>query len=445
MEYYIGLDIGTSAVKGALMSENCEVITTSTEAFSYTTEDTMIYLDPEQFVSKMIKIISTLAKAANGGHIASISSCCASGDPILLDENDNPLTPIISWQSTCSWEELNEFWTKKEQEDMYRIVGWDFEETMPNAHFTWLVNHNPEVIKKAKTVTMSCEYFNFLVTGKWGISNSMATPSFLVNQEKAEYEPSYIKKFGMEGKFFPPIMKKGDVLGTVKHEMAEKLCVSTDTKIVLGTFDHPSGALGAGVLSEGDMVISCGTSWVELLPVKDREFALSTGGLVDIFLIDGEEKYCVMMSIDSVGDRINERLKKFFPNNSYAENDEIIRNSKLGCNGLKFDYTSEDYNRAVGFADCDIARAIYEGAAFQLKANLDKLRSFGLKPNRITMAGGITNSKVIMKVISEALGQELQTVNGQQAGAVGSCLLAAIGAGKFKDEKEAFSKFKENN
>lgn len=446
MNYFIGCDIGTSAVKGALVTEDGKVITTASGKFSYTTEGPEKYMDPGQFVDVMCSTIKELAgKIGKGEKILAICSCCASGDPILLDKDNNPVTPIISWQSSCGWDDLNKFWTKKEQEDTYRIVGWGFDDNMPNASLTWHKLYKPEVFKKCATVTMSCEYFNFKLTGKWGLSHSMATPSFLVNQEQGDYEKSYLKKYGIEDKFFPPIFEKGTVLGNVLPEMATKLGLSADTKVVLGTFDHPSGAMGAGVLEEGQMLISCGTSWVEFLPVKDREFALSTGGLVDRFLISGDAKYCVMKSVESVADKINELKRHYFPHLSFDEMDALISQSKLGCNGLRFDYTEKDLTAGNGYEKCDIARAIYESAAIKLMENLEELRKCGLKPDKITMVGGITNSKVIMDVISEVIGQKLTTVNGQSAGAVGSALLAGVGVKKFKDEKDAFAAFTANN
>lgn len=446
MNYFIGCDIGTSAVKGALLTEDGKLVTTAAGKFHYTQDESLKLLDPTEFCEVMSDTIKTLAgKIGENDRIEAICSCCASGDPILLDQANNPVTPIISWQSSCTQEEMDALFTKEEQNEMYGIVGWPCDLAMPSGAFTWIKLHRPELFEKCSTVAMSCEYFNWKITGKWGLSHSMATPSFIVNQEKAEYEPKYLEKYGITGKFFPPIYDKGTILGTVTPDAAEKLGVDADTVVILGTFDHPSGAMGAGVLEEGQMLISCGTSWVEFLPVKDRKFALSTGGLVDRFLLKGDAKYCVMESVESVADKINSLKAHYFPTLSFDEMDALIAKSKLGCNGLSFDYTDKDYEAGKGFAECDIARAIYEGAAKKLLENLAYLRSCGLKPDKITMVGGITNSKVIMEVISEVIGQKLTTVNGQSAGAVGSALLAGMGVGKFKDEKDAFNAFLERN
>ena len=439
MDCFIGLDMGTSAVKGVVMTKEGRILGTASGKFTYFTENLGKFIDPAEFCGVVKKTIKELAlKAGCGNKIAAICSCCASGDPVFLDGNYNPITPIISWQSACTKEELERVYTPEEQKEMYKIVGWGCDTNMPCAHFAWIKENKPEILEKAAVVTMSCEYLNWQLTGEWGIADSMATPSYLVDQEKADYSDMMLDKFGLRGKFLPPVRRKGTVLGKVKPEIASELSLSEDTVVVLGTFDHPSGAMGAGVLEEGEMLLSCGTSWVEFFPVSSREFALTTGGLVDKFLPDGAP-YCVMKSLDSVADKINALKEHYFPGVGFAEMDRLIMQSELGCGGLTFNYDDSDFTKGEGFPQCHIARAIYESAAMRLKNNIAYLRGFGLKPDRITMVGGITNSAVIMGVISEVLGQELRTAKGQETGAAGSALLAGIGVGAFRNEKEAFA------
>ena len=120
--------------------------------------------------------------------------------------------------------------------------------------------------------------------------------------------------------------------------------------------------------------------------------------------------------------------------------DGLAGEAPLGCGGLRFDFTDEDYKRAEGFDKSYIARAIIEAAAYQLKENLINLNKRGLRADSITAIGGITNSPICTRILSEVLGRDIKVVNGQSAGAVGSCLLAGMGVGVYKDEFDAFSR-----
>lgn len=445
MKYLIGLDIGTSAVKGALMTEYGKTVTTAKAGFTYIIDGDARFLKPDEFCETCFSVIKELAdiagKSEKNAEIAAICSCCAAGNPLFLGDDMQPLTDIIGWQTKVSWDILDRVYTKAEQDAFYENVGWGFFDGMPAANLAEISVKHPEILKKTRFLAFSSEYMNYLITGKWGITHSMGTPTYLIDQEEGVYNKQMLSKFGLREDMLPPIYEKGTVLGNVLPETAEKLGVSADTKIVLGTFDHPSGALGAGVLKEGEMLLSCGTSWVEFFPVSDRKTAISTGGLVDRFLLKGAP-YCVMKSLESISDLINERRERLLGIISHREFDELIEASEPDSGGLVFDYTDDDYERAKVYGKPEIAREIIAGAARLLRDNLTESERFGLRADNITAVGGITNSPVCVKLISDILGKPVKVVNGQSAGAVGSCLLAGIGIGLFESESDAVSKMR---
>ncbi len=446
MRYLIGLDIGTSSVKGALMTEAGKVVNTAAGTFTYIIDGDARLLDPQHFCDVCFDVIKTLSgeiPADENGEIAAICSCCAAGNPLFLGQDMKPITPIIGWQTKIPWDVIDSVYTKAEQDAFYRKVGWGFFDGMPAADLAWISVKKPEILEQTIFLTFSSEYMNYLITGKWGISHSMGTPTYLIDQEKGVYDKFMLDKFGLTEEMLPPIYDKGTVLGTVLPEMAGKLGVSAETKIVLGTFDHPSGALGAGVIKEGDMLLACGTSWVEFFPVSSREFGLSTGALVDRFLLDGAPD-CVMQSLESINDLIKDRRKTLLGNISHRRFDELIEASLPDSGGLEFDYTDDDYERARSYGKPEIARAIMAGAAKLLRDNLIKSEKLGLRADNITAVGGTTNSATCVKLISEILGKPVSVVNGQSAGAVGSCLLAGIGTGIFGSEAEAVEIMKAN-
>lgn len=439
MDCLIGLDIGTTAIKGVVITVNGDVLNTVTGGYNYFVKDNQKLLDPAEFLNVCFSVIKKLTNVIGKEDcVLAICSCCASGNLILLGEENKPITPIIGWQTVVREEDKNNFFTKEEQEAFYEVVGWPLGIRFPALYLAAMKQHKPELIDSAKMVCMSAEYFNFALTGKWGISHSMGTPFFLMNQENGTYNFSLLQKLGISEEKLPPIYNKGTVLGNVKSEIAEKIGLSSDTKVVLGSFDHPSGAMGSGVFEEGEMLLSCGTSWVEFFPVSSREFAISTKGLVDRFMLDGSP-YCVMKSITSISEKIDALRLHYLGEISHKEYDNLVKGSSLGCNGLKFNFTDEDYNIGENYSKSDIARAIIECAAIILKENLESLEKCGLTAKKITMIGGISNSDDCVNIISEVLGRPIRVANGQVAGAIGAAMLGGIGVSVYKNEKDAFS------
>lgn len=434
----IGLDIGTSAVKGVLLVANGKILATACGKFNYYGEESARLLEPMEFIQVCFGVIKELAdKCPSDCNISGICSCCASGNLIFLDKDFKPFTHIIGWQSNVDNDEFSSYYTEIECEEIYKAVGWPVINGFPIAYFPWIAKNKKNIISDAKMICMSAEYLNYSLTGNWGISYSMATPFYLLDQEKGDYCNKLLNKFGIIREQLPPIYQKGKVIGKIKPEVASYLGLSNDVKVVLGSFDHPSGATGAGVFTSNDILVSCGTSWVLFFPINSRMRAIETGLLVDRFMIN-KTPYCVMKSIPSLSPKI-EKLRNFYLGDiSHRELDELIVKSEYGCNGLKFNFDEDDFKIAGKYSKHDIARAIYESAARLLKHNLSECEALGLSGNRVALVGGITNSNVCVKVVSEILEKETVVINGASAGAVGAAMLAAIGVGIYSDEVEAF-------
>lgn len=437
--------MGTSAVKGALVSEAGETLATEQGEYRYEDRPNARLLAPEEFFSVCSGVINRLAaKLPEGGKIAAVCPCCASGNLILLDKNDEPITPIIGWQSVVSDEDFNRYFSEADCDELYKIIGWRPFPGFPLAYLAWINENKPELLARSGRVAMSAEYFNYRLTGKWGISQSMGTPFYLMDQAKGEYYKPLLSKIGVAEEKLPPIFDKGTVLGGVTEEAAAFVKLPVGTPIVLGSFDHPSCATGAGVFDTGEMLLSCGTSWVEFFPMQTRDAAIATDCLVDRYMLDGSP-YCVMLSIESVSVKITRLRRALLGDISHREFDELSIKAPSGSNGLVFKFDDGDLERAKGHDKYDIARAITESAAIMLRENLEYAEKNGLFANRITMVGGMTNSAVCVKIIAETLGRDIRVVNGVSAGAIGAAMLAGIGAGVFKNERDAFRKmnFKE--
>lgn len=440
MNCFIGLDIGTSAVKGVALSQDGKVLAEASGAFRYKKDDNSSLLEPSHFVQVCCDVIKKLSAGVGSDYqIAAICPCGASGNLVFLDAEMKPITDIIGWQSSIEEEELSAYYTEEDKNRVYQTVGWPAINSFPVAYFPWIRQNRPDILERSSRICMSVEYLNFKLTGKWGIAPSMGTPFYLMDQEKGVYAPTTLAKFGISEEKLPPIYDKGTVLGTVTSTTAESLGLSEDTVIVLGSFDHPSCATGAGVYECDEVLLSCGTSWVEFFPVESRERAIATGFLVDRYMLDGAP-YCVMSSIASLSVKIDALKDRYLKGASYAEVDALASSSEKGCGGLEFDFTDADFTKAEGCERRHIARAIYESAARLLSKNFAEAEEKGLCTSKVTMVGGITNSRVCMQIIADTIQKDIKVVNGVLSGAAGAAMLAGIGAKVFRNEKDAFSK-----
>ncbi|MBQ5777666.1 MAG: hypothetical protein IIV97_02475 [Oscillospiraceae bacterium] len=448
MKYLIGLDIGTSSVKGVLMTSCGEVKAKAHEIFEYDIrENNVVEIPAERFLSSCLSAIKKLSDAAEGGEICALSAASASGNLVLMGSDGKPSTPIINWQDKRVDGEAKEILGDYDAAKLYEKIGWPFGgRAFPLAQLCYIKKHNPKLLCDASMVTMSTEYLFHALTGKWGISGSAGTPFYLIDQTTGKYIPELCDALEITEEKLPPIMKCGEVLGTTTKEIEAAAGIPAGIPVVLGTFDHPSAARGVGVLREGQMLLSCGTSWVAFFPVDDRDKIVKAKTLIDPFLSDDGGAWATMASVASVSARIKTYVNRYIDDSDRAFDilGDLAKVCGAGAGGLQINPTEEpDDERILKYPKENIARAIMEGTVRLLKAKLDTLSANGISANEAIMVGGPSENPVWTGIIEQICGISVRVLHGASAGAVGAAILAGKGVSLYKDEYEAHSRFQE--
>lgn len=448
MRYLIGLDIGTSSVKGVLMTTEGFVKAKAHEKFLYDRQDNGILEIPaDRYLTACYDAINTLVKSLDNCEILGICASSASGNVVVLDKDYNPLTKVINWQDKRVGEEAEELLKNTDFKELYKKVGWAFDgKSFPLAQLCYMKKRQPQLLNDCRFVCMSTEYLYYKLTGNWGISSSAGTPFYLIDQMKGEYIPEILDVLGLDETKLPPIMNCGKVLGHTTEKICKETGIPAGIPVVLGSFDHPSAARGVGVLEEGQMLLSCGTSWVGFLPVKSREKLIEAGTLIDPFL-SPDGPWATMTSLASLSERIKIYVDKYIDNSDNAFNlfAKLAAESKSGAGGLKINPLDEpDDVKILKYHKSHIARAIMEGTVHLLKARLEELAQMGISANSAVMVGGPSENPMWIKIIEEICGIPVKVIHGAVAGAVGAAVIAGMGTGVYMDERHASNVLKSN-
>ncbi|NLB40953.1 MAG: hypothetical protein GX815_01580, partial [Clostridiales bacterium] len=317
-----------------------------------------------------------------------------------------------------------------------------FNRMFPLSHLSWLKCHKPALLEKAHFICMTTDYVNYRLTGNWGIDPSTATTFYLQDQVNGKWYLPYLNLLGIPTSKLPPILPSSTVLGTITEEAAKKTGLLQGTPVVLGAFDHPCAARGSGVFHEGQMLISCGTSWVGFYPVKNRQIAIQQNMLIDPFLNPNGE-WGAMFSLAAIGESVDKLVRRYISDEAdrYIEFDRLSAMARSGANGLFINPLSvQPIPNIDKFAKEDIARAIMEGTVYLLKVKADNLCEVGINATSAVMVGGPSETYPWPQILSDIMGMQLSVINGSCAGAVGAAVLAGIGVGIFENEKDAFNK-----
>ena len=283
----IGLDLGTSRFKGVLVDSKTKQILASAERtvrYLPTEQPGRMEIDPKEHRQCFISLLRELTAQSKGCPVQAIACASAAGNTLLLDPKTGmPLTPVISWLDARAQKETLPALAGLDPEKLRELTGWPVVEIMPTAHLAWLLRHEPEKLQSA-FVSQNHEYLLWFLTGVHAIDLSSAVPFRLVDQLKESYAPELIARFGLTEQQLPQLVDVGTEIGHVSIAAGRETGLSPETRVFAGCFDHPAAARGENILAAGELLLSCGTSWVGFFPCRDREKLLKAKLLIDPFL-----------------------------------------------------------------------------------------------------------------------------------------------------------------
>jgi sugar (pentulose or hexulose) kinase len=447
---FIGLDIGTSSIKGAALSADGEILAqTKVENRLLRPLPGCVEFDAEAHLAGALRAVKNLTSALpNDCAPEAVAAGGAGGCSIILDKNDRPLMSAISWMDSRAAENPPKDLAVITPEESHRICGWPFRNWFPLAHLAWIKENEPEIFGRAARFCVDIDHFNHFLCGEWGLDYSQATPTFLFNQTTLDWHEPHLRAAGVARGMLSRLAPPGSFLGRVTAGAAEMTGLTAGTKVFLGAFDHPCAAIGAGVLDPGQMLISTGTSWVGFAPVKSRDSAIGQGLLVDPFMSESGGCRGAIFSVPKIGPVIDELLGVYAethnPGGKLSKFDfasQAAESSPPGANGL-FVSLSNPAAAKERVKDKFFARAVMESAAYALRRKMESYKFDGGQANSAVMSGGPSQSRVWAQITADITGVPLTVSSGQTSGAVGAALFAAAGAGAFKNIREASSAVK---
>ena len=436
--FLIGLDLGTSAIKGVLTDQYGMVLA---EAEKNTTfhhpQPGWCEISPELHYRDVCGVIRKLSAAAPAP-VTALALAAASGNTLLTDTAGQPLTNIISWLDRR--EEQAEIPSLKQfsSAEVRKITGWPCVDIFPLAHLAWLRENTPDLYKHAGHYCMNTDWLLCRLTGKWLMDYSTATTFHLQNQAGKCWHQPFLQMLDIPAEKLSRLTDSGTIAGNITLQAAQDTGLFVNTRVITGCFDHPAAARSAGVLEPGQLLLSCGTSWVGFFPELERHKIIDLELLCDPFLSNRGGPWGAIFSIPYIGRAIDAYIDNYIAPgelDKYRIFNELAAEANPGANGLKIDLREPPHRFDAELRN--ISRAVMEGAAELLNDKLNHLKEHGINFKKAVMTGGPSHSPAWPRIIAETTGLELVT-GSRHAGARGAALLAGIGTGIYRDEYDAY-------
>ena len=440
---YIGVDLGTSAVKLLLMDEKGEIKKiVSREYPLYFPHPGWSEQKPEDWFKQSMDGIKELTAECDKENVAGISFGGQMHGLVALDENDEVIRPAILW---------NDGRTGEETDYLNQVIGKEklseYTANIAFAGFTapkilWMKKHEPDNFAKIKKIMLPKDYLAYKLSGSFSTDVSDASGMLLMDVKNRCWSKEMLDICGITEEMLPKLYESFEVVGTLKREIAEALGLSADVKVIAGAGDNAAAAVGTGTVGEGMCNISLGTSGT--IFISSKKFGVDEHNALHSFAhADGHYHLMgCMLSAASCNKWWNEEILK---TKDFAA--EQSRITKLGENqvfylpylmGERSPHNNPDaramfIGMSMDTTREDMTQAVLAGVAFGLRDSLDVARSLGIQMERTKICGGGAKSPLWKKIIANVMNMKVDVIESEEGPALGGAMLAAVGCGEYED------------
>lgn len=442
---YIGVDLGTSAVKLLLMDGDGKIHKIVSKEYPlYFPKSGWSEQNPEDWFLQSAAGIRELTAGCDKSDIAGISFGGQMHGLVMLDADDNVIRPAILW---------NDGRTGEETEYLNKTIGKEklseYTANIAFAGFTapkilWVQKHEPENFAKIAKIMLPKDYLAYRLSGVFCTDMSDASGMLLLDVKNRCWSQKMLDICGIRESQLPKLYESYEAVGVIKPEVARELGLPEGIKVIAGAGDNAAAAVGTGTVGDGMCNISLGTSGT--IFISSAKFGVDENNALHSFAhADGSYHLMgCMLSAASCNKWWNEEILK---TKDYAAEQAGI--SRLGENpvfylpylmGERSPHNNPDaramfLGMSMDTTREDMTQAVLEGVAFGLRDSFEVAKSLGIRIERTKICGGGAKSMLWKKMIANIMGIKVDVIESEEGPALGGAMLAAVGCGEYPDVK----------
>jgi xylulokinase len=436
--HYLGIDVGTSAVKAILVDERQAAVAEADMPLQVSRpQDLWSEQDPEAWWQAVQHAIEQL-RTENPAALADVRGIGLSGQmhgAVLLDDAGRPLRPAILWNDGRSFREAQEL--REQHPELSHAMG-----VIPMPGFTapkllWLARHEPETFRAVRKVLLPKDYIRLKLTGSAVTEMSDAAGTWWLDEAARDWSDEALTATGLTRDHMGDLVEGSQPSGIVRAELAQQWGMRGDVVVAGGGGDAAAGAVGLGAIDDGSAFISLGTSGQ--LFVTTQDFSPAPEALVHSFchaipgrwfqmaaMLNGAS--CLAWAAGLLKADIGELLRQ--TEAAYRAPSSLIFLPYLA--GERTPH-NDPYARGVFFGlspetrQTDLVQAVLEGVAFSFADAKQCLAQAGTQLTHAGMIGGGSRSTFWTRIFASVLDVPLMRYEGSDKGpAFGAARLARL-------------------
>ncbi len=430
---FLGIDIGTSAVKGVLVDDRDRVLAEASAPLEMQRPQPLwSEQDPEWWWTATEAVIDDLAASHA---MASVAAIGLSGQMLavtLLDERDRPLRPAMLWNDGRAVAQCKEL--EARVPGFAERVGCRAMPGFPAPKLLWLAGHEPALLARARRVMLAKDYVRLRLTGEAVSDLADASATLLMQTIEGRWSDHIASACGISVGVLPRLVESNAVSALLRPQVAARWGFRDGTPVAGGAGDNMCGGIGAGVIARGDAFISLGTSGVYFVANDRFVPALARGMHTHRHAVDA--LYCQQAVVLAAGGALTwlakllgvesvERFVTDIESTPMMPRDVPLFTPYLGGERTPYDdplATATMSGMRFTTTPLHLGRAVLDGVALALADCHDALAADDAPVDRIRLIGGGARSLLWAEIIATVLNRSLEI---PADGAVGPALGAA--------------------
>ncbi len=443
MNTYIGIDLGTSAMKLLLVDESGNIKNSVTKEYPLLLPRSgWAEQDPAEWWNACLRGITELLSGFDASSVAGIGVGGQMHGLVALDENDSVIRPAILW---------NDGRTAAETEWLNTVVGKEklsaLTANIAFAGFTapkllWMKKHEPESFARIAKIMLPKDYINYCLTGVHACDFSDASGMLLLDVRHRIWSKEMLDICGISETQMPKLFESYTVIGTVRPEIAGMLGLSENVQVAAGAGDNAAAAVGTGTVGDGACNISLGTSGT--IFISSDKFGVDPNNALHSFA-HADGRYHLMGCMLSAASCNKWFCDEILKTSGYAAEQTDISDNKLGNNRVFFlpylmgerspindtDARGTFIGLSMDTTRADMVQAVLEGVAFAIRDSFEVAKSLGISIERSKLCGGGAKSPLWRKIMANVLDLPLDIPQTEEGPGYGAAMLAMVGCGAY--------------
>ncbi|MEM2637027.1 MAG: FGGY-family carbohydrate kinase [Candidatus Korarchaeota archaeon] len=456
----LGLDLGTTTAKATIYDVNGNFISGEVVEYPiYTPRAGWAEQEATEWWEAIAKATKIATSKIDPRQIKGISVSGQREGVALVDREGNPLSRVIIWMDRRSVPQAEKLKQTFSEREIYNITGLKIDSTFTAPKLLWIKENQPELLQKTYKLLQPKDFIVFKLTGRMITDKSVASRTLLFDIHKRQWSAKLFDEFGIDMTLFPESLDSWEIAGEVTKDAAEKTGLVPGIPVLAGGGDRPIESFGTGLTSSDSVCESTGTGLsitVALDKIIESEKMLFSIG---VHVLPG--KWALEGGMGVVGSVLRwyrdnfghseKELGEYMGIRSYELMDMAVERIPPGSDGLIvipmfMGARVPRWNPAVrgvifgltlSHTRMHIARAIMEGAVYELRFLLETLEKIGLSFKEVRHSGGGSKTPLWNEIKANILKKRAVVMQERDAGGLGNAMLAGYGTKVFSSPEEA--------